>query len=89
MWRNDAGISDRTLCYLAGAKRAVVQHTGPSRFLPDSEGLFRFRNLEEAADAFSAVESDYERHCRLARELAGEHFDARKVVGGVLERALA
>jgi hypothetical protein len=57
--------------------------------LPDSEGLFRFRNLEEAARALSAVESDYERHCRLARELAEEHFDAQKVVGRLLERALA
>jgi hypothetical protein len=67
----------------------VVQHTGPSRFLPDSEGLFRFRNLEDAARALRAVESDYERHCLLARELAEEHFDAQKVVGAVLERALA
>jgi hypothetical protein len=89
VWLNNAWISDRTLCYLASAKPAVVQHTGPSRFLPDSEGLFRFRNLEEAARALSAVESDYERHCRLARELAEEHFDAQKVVGRVLERALA
>jgi hypothetical protein len=89
VWLNNAWISDRTLCYLASAKPAVVQDTGPSRFLPDSEGLFRFRNLEEAALALSAVESDYERHCRLARELAEEHFDAKKVVGRVLERALA
>ena len=77
------------LCYLASAKPAVVQHTGPVRFLPDWEGLFRYRTLEEAARTLSAVESDYERHCRLARELAEEHFDAQKVVRGVLERALA
>jgi len=89
VWLNNAWISDRTLCYLASAKPAVVQDTGPSRFLPYSEGLFRFRTLEEAARALTAVESDYERHCRLARELAEEHFDAQKVVGGVLERALA
>ena len=89
VWLDNAWISDRTLCYLASAKPAVVQHTGLSRFLPDSEGLFRFRNLEEAARALSAVESDYERHCRLARELAEEHFDAQKVVGRLLERALA
>ena len=89
VWLSNAWISDRTLCYLASAKPAVIQHTGPSRFLPDSEGLFRFRNLEEATRALCAVESDYERHCRLARELAEEHFDAQKVVGRVLERALA
>jgi hypothetical protein len=89
IWFGNAWISDRTLCYLASAKPAVIQHTGFSHFLPDSEGLFRFRNLEEAGRALFAVESDYERHCRLARELAEEHFDAQKVVGGVLERALA
>jgi hypothetical protein len=89
VWLSNAWISDRTLCYLASAKPAVVQHTGPSRFLPESEGLFRFRNLEEATRALSAVESDYKRHCRLARELVEEHFDAQKVAGRVLERALA
>ena len=89
VWFGNAWISDRTLCYLASGKPAVVQHTGASRFLPDSEGLFRFRNLKEATSALSTAESDYEQHCRLARELAEEHFDAQKVVGGVLERALA
>src|SRR5215210_5464076 len=89
LWFSNAWVSDRTICYLASAKPAVVQDTGLSRFLPDSEGLFRFRNLEEAARALSAVESDYERHCRLARELAEEHFDAQRVVGRLLDRALA
>src|SRR5439155_553482 len=37
-----AWVSDRTLCYLASGKPAVVQHTGPSRLLPEAEGLFRF-----------------------------------------------
>jgi len=85
----NAWISDRTLCYLASAKPAVVQHTGKSGFLPDAEGLFRFRSLEEAARALYAVESDYERQCSLARGLAGEYFDAQKVVRSVLERAVA
>ncbi|MFB3817967.1 MAG: hypothetical protein ACE147_09920 [Candidatus Methylomirabilales bacterium] len=85
----NAWISDRTLCYLASGKPAVVQHTGPSRFLPDADGLFRFRSLADAARALSAAESGYERHCRLARALAEEYFDARKVIGRVVERALA
>jgi hypothetical protein len=89
MLLQNAWISDRTLCYLASGKPAVVQHTGPSRFLPDAEGLFRFRSLEEAAYALDTVESDYERQCRLARKLAEEYFDARKVVESVLERAVA
>jgi len=82
-----AWVSDRTLCYLASGRPAVVQHTGASRILPDAEGIFRFRSLDEAARALAAAEADYGRHCRLARALAEEHFDARRVVARVLERA--
>jgi hypothetical protein len=85
----NAWISDRTLCYLASGKPAVVQHTGPSRFLPDAAGLIRFRTMEEAARSLETVAVDYERHSALARSLAEEYFDAKKVVGRVLERALA
>src|SRR5438876_796096 len=83
----NAWISDRTICYLASAKPAVVEHTGPSRFLPEAEGLVRFRDIDEAAAAIEAVEADYGRHSRLARELAEEHFDGEKVVRRVLELA--
>ena len=84
----NAWISDRTLCYLASGKPAVVQHTGPSRFLPDTAGLFRFRTMQDAVHGLEAIMGDYERHRRLARGLAEEYFDAPKVVGRVLERAL-
>lgn len=85
----NAWISDRTLCYLASGKPAIVQHTGPSRFLPDDAGLFRFRDMAEAKRCLERVAADYENQCRLARALAEKHFDARNVVGSVLERALA
>lgn len=85
----NAWISDRTLCYLASGKPAVVQHTGPSRFLPDAGGLLRFRDLEEAAYCVETAATDYDRQCKLARALAEEYFDARKVARGMLERALA
>lgn len=85
----NAWISDRTLCYLASGKPAIVQHTGPSRFLPDAEGLFRFRSLEEAAGHLDTAARTYDRQCRAARLLAEEHFDARRVAGSVLERAFA
>jgi hypothetical protein len=83
-----AWISERTLNYLASGKPAVVQHTGPSRYLPDSEGLFRFGTPDEAARYLEMAAADYERQCKLARALAEEHFDARKVVRRVLELAL-
>jgi hypothetical protein len=84
----NAWISDRTLCYLASGKPAVLQHTGASRFLPDAAGLFRFRDMEEAVRCLETVAADYEHQCRLARALAAEFFDARQVVRRVLERTL-
>ena len=84
----NAWISDRTLCYLASGKPAVVQHTGPSAYLPDHEGILRFRTIDEAVRAIEAVDADYDRHAQAARELAVEVFDARKVAKRLLERAL-
>jgi hypothetical protein len=85
----NAWISDRTICYLASGKPAVVQHTGPSAYLPNGEGLFRFTTLEEAAAALDAVNADYERHCRAARDIAAAYFDAAEVVDGILSEALS
>ena len=84
----NAWVSDRSLCYLASGKPVVVQHTGPSRVLPDGEGMFRFRTVAEAARALESITADYERHGRAARRLAAEHFDAEVVVRRILERAL-
>jgi hypothetical protein len=84
----NAWVSDRTLCYLASGKPVVVQHTGPSSYLPESEGMFRFRTVADAARALDSINADYERHCRLARSLAEEYFDAEVIVNGMLERAL-
>jgi hypothetical protein len=83
-----AWISDRTLCYLASGKPAVVQHTGPSAYLPSGEGLFRFTTLSEAIGALDAVNADYERHCRAAREIAEAYFDAEPIVARILNETL-
>ena len=84
----NAWVSDRSLCYLASGKPVVVQHTGPSAVLPHGEGMFRYTTVTEAAQALDAINADYEHHCRMARRLAEEYFDAEAVVGGMLERAL-
>jgi hypothetical protein len=85
----NAWVSDRTLCYLASGKPAVVQHTGPSAFLPDGEGLFRFSTLEEAAQAFVSINAGYERQCRAAREIAETLFDGKQVVETILNHSLS
>ena len=84
----NAWVSDRTLCYLASGKPVVVQDTGPSQYLPNGEGMFRFSTIEGAAASLEAMNADYERHCRAARALAEAHFDARKVTARILEVAL-
>jgi len=81
-------VSDRTAGYLASGKPAIVQHTGPSRYLPDGEGLLRFKTPQEAVDAVSAVNRNYRRHCRAAREIAEAYFDANQITGAILDRAL-
>jgi hypothetical protein len=81
-------VSDRTICYLASGKPVVVQDTGPTSFLPNGEGIFRFSTAQQAAAAFDAISSHYERHCRVAREIAESFFDARRVVEKILTEAL-
>lgn len=85
----NAWISDRTLCYLASGRPAIVQNTGPSSYLPNGEGLFRFSTYEEAARAFAAIDSNYDKHCRAAREIAEAYFDSTRIVADILNRALS
>jgi hypothetical protein len=85
----NAWVSDRTLCYLASGKPVVVQHTGPSSYLPQGEGMFRFTSLPEAVEALERIASDYARHCRAARDIAETYFDARRVLETALNAALS
>jgi hypothetical protein len=89
MYLRNGWVSDRTLCYLASGRPAVVQDTGPNPQLDGGEGLLRFTTVPEAAAALDAVAADYEHHRRAARALAEEHFDARRVCERILTLALA
>lgn len=77
-------VSDRTLCFLASGKPVVVQHTGPSRFLPEAQGMFRFHTIEQAADHLQAISENYPAQCRAARQLAEELFSAQRNAQRVL-----
>jgi hypothetical protein len=81
-------VSDRTLCYLASGKPVVVQNTGPSSFLPNGEGVFRFSTAEDAVRAFETINSNYTRQCRAAREVAEAHFDTKRIMERILNLAL-
>lgn len=87
----NAWISDRTICYLASGKPAVVQHTGPSRFLPDKGGLWRFTTMQQAARFLDHIanEENYEAETLAARAIAEENFDAEKVMTNLLATAMS
>jgi hypothetical protein len=78
-------FSDRSVCYLASGRPVVAQDTGFSRFLPIGDGLFAFSTLTEAVDAIDAVNADYDRHCRQAREIAETYLRPNVVLPKLLE----
>ena len=80
----NAWVSDRTLCYLASGKPVVMQDTGPSAFLPNGEGMFRFSTVDEAAAALAMIDADYERHCHAARSIAEAFFDSERALSDML-----
>ena len=82
-------LSDRTVCYLASGKPALVQSTGIESSLPTGQGLLTFRTFEEALAGLRSIDEDYPEHARAAREIAERHFDANIVLGQLLERASA
>jgi len=84
----NAWVSDRTVCYLASGKPVVVQDTGPSSYLVNGDGMFRFSSVDEAARALDAINSDYSRHCRAARDFAETHFDSTRILEGVLNTTM-
>ena len=82
-------FSDRTECYLAAGRPALVQDTGWTAHLPSREGLLAFSTLDEAIAGIDRINAAYSTHAGRAREIAREHFDARAVLPGLIETACA
>jgi len=78
-------FSDRTACYLASGRPALVQDTGFSSRLPIGEGLLTFQTFDEAAEGVRHIMANYATHCRAARELAVKFFDSDRVLGRLLD----
>jgi hypothetical protein len=81
---NSGWFSDRTMCYLASGRPALVQDTGLAGLYPTGRGLLTFRTPDEAAAAIEALCSDYGTHARAAREMAAEYFDSDRVLTNLL-----
>jgi hypothetical protein len=64
----------------------VLQDTDWSKIYPTGNGLFAFSTAEEAIAGIDHINADHARHSAAARALAEQMFDARKVLGAMLER---
>ena len=87
--RHSGWFSDRTECYLAAGRPALVQDTGWSAHLPAGTGLIAFSTPEEAIEGLDRLDRDYAQHARRAGEIARECFDASVVLPPFLETASA
>lgn len=79
-------FSERTANYLAAGRPAVVQDTGFSDWLPSGEGLFAVSDVAEATEAIEHISGDLERQSVAARRLVADHFDAREVLGNLIDQ---
>jgi hypothetical protein len=80
-------FSDRTECYLASGRPALVQDTGWTAHVPAGDGVLAFSTMDEALAGIDRINSQYERHARCAQEIAREHFDATRVLTRMLDEA--
>jgi hypothetical protein len=78
-------ISDRTVCYLASGRPALVQDTGLRDRVRGREGLVLYNTFEEAVDGYRQIYRDYERQCQAARAVAEELFDSDVVLSRLLK----
>jgi hypothetical protein len=82
---NSGLLSDRSVYYLASGRPVLARDTGIGHLYPTGEGLLTFSTLEEAAAGVEAINRDYPRHARAAREIAVEYFDSDKVLSRLLD----
>jgi hypothetical protein len=82
-------FSDRSVCYLASGRPVLVQDTGLHDWLPCDKGALTFHDMSSALRGIEEINSKYEEHCRAARQLAEQHFDAEQVLSTFLTAAMA
>ena len=73
-------FSDRTECYLASGRPAIVQDTGWTAHLPHGDGLLAFSTPERGARRHRRDQRRLRPARTDAAEIAREHFDARRVL---------
>lgn len=81
-------FSERSAAFLASGRPVLIQDTGFSDWLETGRGVIPFNTPEEALAGIEEINSRYEFHCKEARAVAGEYFDASKVLSRLIECAM-
>jgi hypothetical protein len=81
---NSGWFSDRAVCYLASGRPVVTMRTGFASHCPVGDGLFDYATHNEALAAIDAINADYGRHRRAARDIAGDCFGAARVLADLM-----
>jgi hypothetical protein len=81
-------FSDRSAAYLASGRPVLVQETGFSDWMQTGAGVIPFSTPEDVVAGVEEINNHYELHCRTAREIAEEYFDALKVLPRLIEYAI-
>jgi hypothetical protein len=82
-------FSERSAAYLASGRPVLVQETGFSEWLETGLGVVPFCTHNDVLAGIDEINRHYESHCRAARALAEEYFDARKVLGDLINCAMS
>jgi hypothetical protein len=77
-------FSDRSIAYLASARPVLAEDTGFTERLPTGTGLLAFRDINDAVAAVAEIDGNYDRHSRVAREIAADLFDSRRCLEAML-----
>jgi hypothetical protein len=82
---NTGWLGDRTACYLASGKPALVQDTGLAAHYPLGDGLVAYSTLDDAVDGAERIVNDYADQALAARRFAEQELDSRSVLSRLLE----
>lgn len=81
-------FSERSAAYLASGRPVLTQETGFSRFIESGNGLLSFSSKEEALLGIKLINDDYDKHCKIALEIAAAHFNYKKILNELLYNML-
>jgi hypothetical protein len=81
-------FSERSVAYLATGRPVIVEDTGFTSWLNAQGGVVPFSAAQSAVEAIADVTERYEYHCRAARDVAEEYFDARRVLREMIDRVM-